>query len=103
MFAVIETGGKQYRVEEGQILEVELLHLPDGEPVGFDRVLLVADDEEVRVGQPIVEGARVQATVLGTVKGPKAIIFKHSGRHTYRRRRGHRQRYSRLRVDSIQI
>lgn len=101
MYAVIETGGKQYRVEEGEIIEVELLNAPEGEQVTFEDVLLVGGNGEVKVGQPVVEGATVTATSLGEVKGPKVIIFKHSGRTTYRRKTGHRQRYTRLRVDSI--
>ncbi|NOZ70299.1 MAG: 50S ribosomal protein L21 [Chloroflexi bacterium] len=101
MYAVIETGGKQYRVEEGEVLDVELLKVPQGEQITFDKVLLVSDGENVKVGQPVVEGAEVKATVLGQKKGPKVIIFKHSGRTTFRRKTGHRQKYTRLQVDSI--
>ncbi|NOX62432.1 MAG: 50S ribosomal protein L21 [Chloroflexi bacterium] len=103
MYAVIETGGKQYRVEEGEIIEVELLKVPQGEQITFDNVLLVGGNDEVKVGQPVVQGAKVMATSLGEVKGPKVIIFKHSGRTTYRRKTGHRQRYTRLKVDAILV
>ncbi len=101
MYAVIKSGGKQYRVEEGEAFEVELLKKDEGEQLIFDEVLLVDNGENVKVGQPIVEGASVTTTVMGRTKGPKVIIFKHSGRSTLRRKTGHRQHYTRLRVDSI--
>lgn len=101
MYAVIESGGKQYRVEEGEAFDVELLKIDEGEKLMFDEVLLVGDDENIQVGQPTVEGASVATTVLGRTKGPKIIIFKYSGRSTYKRKTGHRQHYTRLRVDSI--
>ncbi|NOZ49361.1 MAG: 50S ribosomal protein L21 [Chloroflexi bacterium] len=101
MYAVIKTGGKQYRVEEGETLDVELLKIPQGEQVTFDEVLLVGNGDEVKVGQPLVAGAEVKATVLGLKKGPKVLIFKHSGRTTLRRKTGHRQKYTRLHIDSI--
>jgi len=102
MYAVIRTGGKQYRVEENEILNVELLkNVSEGDQVTFDDVLLVGDDDAVTVGRPVVDGAQVTATVLGLAKGPKVIIFKHSGRTTLRRKTGHRQKYTQLRIDSI--
>ncbi len=104
MYAVIKTGGKQYRVEENEIINVELLkNASEGEQITFDEVLLVADEENIHVGQPIVDGAKVTATVLGVTKGPKVIIFKHSGRTTMRRKTGHRQKYTQLRIDSITV
>ena len=102
MYAVIRTGGKQYRVEENEILNVELLkNVSEGDQVTFDDVLLVGDDDAVTVGRPVVDGAQVTATVLGLAKGPKVIIFKHSGRTTLRRKTGQRQKYTQLRIDSI--
>ena len=101
MYAVIESGGKQYRVEEGEAFDVELLKKDEGEKITFDEVLLVGDDESVQVGQPTVKGASVAATVLGRTMGPKVVIFKYSKRSTYKRKTGHRQHYTRLRVDSI--
>ena len=101
MYAVIETGGKQYRVVEGETIDVELLKVSPGEQVTFENVLLVSNGEDVKVGQPVVEGASVQATVVGQSKGPKVLIFKHSGRTTMRRKTGHRQKYTRLHIDSI--
>lgn len=103
MYAVIETGGKQYRVEEGEALNVELLKTPKGEQVTFDQVLLVGNGSDVQIGQPHVAGASVIATVLGPAKGPKVINFKHSGRTTLRRKTGHRQHYTRLVIDSISV
>ncbi|MCP4198218.1 MAG: 50S ribosomal protein L21 [Proteobacteria bacterium] len=103
MYAVIQTGGRQYRVESGETLDVELLKVGDGEQVTFDDVLLIGDGGDVQVGKPVVEGAAVNATVLGRSKGPKLIIFKHSGRSTYRKKTGHRQHYTRLRIDSITV
>ncbi len=102
MYAVIKTGGKQYRVEENEIINVELLkNVSEGDQVTFDNVLLVGSDDTVQVGRPLVDGAKVTATVLGLAKGPKVIIFKHSGRTTLRRKTGHRQKYTQLRIDSI--
>ncbi|MCO6452126.1 MAG: 50S ribosomal protein L21 [Caldilineales bacterium] len=103
MYAVIETGGKQYRVEEGETLNVELLKAETGEQVTFDSILLVGNGEDVRVGQPVVSGASVTATVLGLARGPKVVIFRHSGRTTMRKKTGHRQTYTRLHIDSISV
>jgi large subunit ribosomal protein L21 len=102
MYAVIKSGGKQYRVEENEIINVELLkNVSEGDQVTFDEVLLVGGDDAVKVGQPVVEGATVTATSMGIAKGPKVIIFKHSGRTTLRRKTGHRQKHTQLRIDSI--
>ncbi|MCS7040582.1 MAG: 50S ribosomal protein L21 [Anaerolineae bacterium] len=102
MYAVIVTGGKQYRVWPGARFEVEQLKRDAGDEVVFDQVLLVGDGANIRIGRPFVEGARVKATVLGLAKGPKIINFKHSGRTTLRRKTGHRQHYTRIRIDSIE-
>lgn len=101
MFAVIHTGGKQYHVEQGETVDVELLKVNDGDQITFDRVLLVGNGDAVQVGRPTVSGAVVSATVVGRVNGPKVINFKHSGRTTLRRKTGHRQHYTRLRIDTI--
>ena len=103
MFAVVESGGKQYRIEEGETLDVELLKIAQGEKITFDNVLMVGDGENVSVGRPVVEGAAVTATVVGEVKGPKVISFKHSGRSTLRKKTGHRQKYTRLHIDGISL
>ena len=101
MYAVVETGGKQYKVSAGETIEVEKLPLEVGQKVELDRVLLVSDKNKVRVGNPTVEGAKVMATVAGQGKGKKIIVFKYRPRNRYRRRSGHRQTYTRLRVDRI--
>ena len=103
MYAVVETSGKQYKVSAGEIVEVDKLPLEVGEKIELDRVLLVAEGEEVRVGQPTVEGAKVLATVTDHVKGPKIIVFKYRPRQRYRRKKGHRQNYTRLTIDEIVV
>ena len=101
MYVVVETSGKQYKVSAGEIIDVDKLPLEVGEKVELDKVLLVADGEEVRVGQPTIEGAKVLATVTDHVKGPKLIVFKYRPRERYRRKKGHRQAYTRLMIDEI--
>jgi large subunit ribosomal protein L21 len=106
MFAVIETGGKQYRVKSGDVIEVERFAPGGGtEPrdVRFERVLLVGDGDQVQVGAPLVEGAVVQASLLGEAKGPKIRVFKTKKRKGYRRTRGHRQHLQRVRIGEIQL
>jgi large subunit ribosomal protein L21 len=100
MYAVVETGGKQYKVSSGETIEVEKLPLEVGQKVELDRVLLVSG-EKVRVGNPTVEGAKVMATVAGQGKGKKVIVFKYKPKERYRRKAGHRQAYTRLRIDKI--
>lgn len=101
MYAVLTSGGKQYRVEPGSTLIVERLAEEAGASITFDRVLLVGDGEAVTVGTPLVSGATVSATVLGEELGPKIIIFKFKQKATYRRRTGHRQHLTRVRIDGI--
>ncbi|MGH9381397.1 MAG: 50S ribosomal protein L21 [Thermoanaerobaculia bacterium] len=103
MYAVIETGGKQYRVAPGDIIEVErgLEATADDGGVEFSRVLLVGGDEQARVGAPLVDGARVKATALAETRGPKVRVFKMKRRKGYRRTRGHRQDLVRVRIDEI--
>jgi large subunit ribosomal protein L21 len=101
MYAVVTTGGKQYRVEPGSELEVDRLSGDAGSSVTFDRVLLVGDGEAVTIGTPTVEGATVSGTVLGEALGPKLIIFKFKQKATYRRKNGHRQHLTRIRIDEI--
>jgi len=103
MFAIIETGGKQYRVEEGDVLEVELLQdaTPDENHV-FDKVLLLQNDS-VHIGTPYVDGASIHATVLEEVKDDKVIIFKKKSKKQYRRTKGHRQQHHRVRIDKIAL
>jgi large subunit ribosomal protein L21 len=101
MYAIIETGGKQYRVSAGQSIEVEQLHAGVGETVEINDVLLLADNGDVVVGAPTVEGAKVVATVLEQGRGRKVIVFKFRSGNRYHRKRGHRQAYTRLRVEDI--
>ncbi len=101
MYAVVKTGGKQYRVSPGDSIEVEKLPFEVGEQIELDQVLLVANGSGTKIGQPLVEGAKVKATVLRQVKGRKVIVFKFRPSKRYRRKRGHRQHYTRLRIDEI--
>jgi large subunit ribosomal protein L21 len=106
MFAIIETGGKQYRVEKGDVLDVELLPVAEGagkagEAVAFDRVLMIFGEGGTRVGNPVIPGARVEAEIVSSTRGPKLRIYKHKKRKAYRRRAGHRQDHLRVRVREI--
>ena len=102
MYAIIEDSGAQLRVEEGQTLEVDLRPAEPGAALTFDRVLLVADAKGVRVGKPLVEGAKVTAEVLGPTKGPKLEVVKVRRRKRSRTHTGHRQGYLAVRVTSIE-
>ncbi len=103
MYAVIKTGGKQYRVSPGDSIDVEKLPYDVGEQVELDQVLLVANGSGAKIGQPLVEGAKVKATVTRQVKGRKVIIYKYRSSKRYRRKRGHRQQYTRLKIDEIVV
>ncbi|SMG08741.1 50S ribosomal protein L21 [Dethiosulfovibrio salsuginis] len=101
MYAIIETGGKQYRVQPGDELKIEKLGIEENETVTFDRVLMVGSDEGVKVGAPLVDGASVVAKLLSNDKGKKIIVFKYKNKTNYRRFRGHRQPFSLVRIESI--
>lgn len=101
MYAVVVTGGKQYRVEAGSTLDVERLAGDPGAPVIFDHVLVIGDGDVVTIGTPVVAGASVSGTVIGQSSGPKLIIFKFKQKVKYRRRTGHRQQLTRVRIDQI--
>lgn len=103
MYAVVETGGKQYRVAPGDWLEIERIAGEVGEQITLDRVLMVHDGETAVVGKPLVEGAKVLATVRAQHKGRKVIVFKYRPKQRYRRKKGHRQYLTRLRIDAIEI
>lgn len=100
-YAIIETGGKQYKVTEGQTLDVELLHLPEGQSLELDRVLAVGDEGKLTVGNPYIEGSKVVADVQEEVKGKKLIVFKYKRKTRYQKKTGHRQHYTRIQVKSI--
>jgi large subunit ribosomal protein L21 len=99
----MRSGARQYRATVGDTIRVEKLPIDPGEQIELDEVLLVVDDNGVRIGQPTVEGAKVRATVVAQEKGPKIIVFKYRPRKRYRRRAGHRQFYTRLRIDEIVV
>ena len=101
MYAVLETGGKQYRVASGDTLTVERLKVEAGQSVTFDRVLLVNRDGQVSVGSPTVSGASVVADVVEHKRGPKVTTFKMKRRKGYRRTTGHRQHLLRVRIEAI--
>ena len=101
MYAVIETGGKQYRVAEGDEIEVEKLAVEPGKNIDLDRVLMVAGEEGVTVGTPTVEGAKVTATVQAHGRGKKIIVYKH--KKNYHKKQGHRQDFTRLHIDQISV
>jgi large subunit ribosomal protein L21 len=102
MYAVIKTGGKQYRVSEGDTLQVEKLTGEPGEEISFDEVLLVAGgDSTAKVGKPVISGAKVKARILSQERGPKIIVFKMRRRKNYRNKTGHRQPYTRVQIVGI--
>lgn len=101
MYAIIETGGKQYRVQEGDVLFIEKLNVEAGEAVEFDKVLAVSNGEELTVGAPVVEGAKVEATVEKNGKGKKIIVFKYKAKKDYRKKQGHRQPYTKVVINKI--
>ena len=102
MYAIVESGGKQYRLEVGQTVDVERLDAEVDETVELDRVLVVADGEQLQVGTPVLDTARVAATVVEHGRGRKVVIFKYRPKQRYRVKNGHRQEYTRLRIDAIQ-
>ena len=101
MYAVIKSGGKQYRVAPGEKLKVEQLAADVGAEVVLDQVLMVGDGDSIRLGQPIVAGATVKATVVGHGRGDKVTIFKMRRRKHYQRHQGHRQNFTELKIESI--
>ena len=102
MYAIIETGGKQYRVAAGDIIEIERVARQDGDRVEFSRVLLVGGDGSVRAGNPVLDGTRVRGVALAETRGPKIRVFKRKKRKGYRRTTGHRQDLMRVRIEGIE-
>ena len=100
-YAIVEDGGKQFKAVEGGTIEVDRYEAEVGDPIGLERVLMVVDGENVVVGTPIVTGAKIEATVVAQVKGPKVISFKYTPKKRFRQKKGHRQQYTRVRIDSI--
>ena len=102
MYAIIKTGGKQYKVSEGDEIIVEKLEVEENSSVTFEEVLGIFDGENVKVGTPLVEGAKVNATVVKNGKGPKIRIFKYKHKTNYRRRAGHRQPFTKVKIEKIE-
>jgi large subunit ribosomal protein L21 len=102
MYAIVSDGSHQYRVQEGMVLEVQRKDLPeDAKTIEFDRVLMVGGDGGAKVGQPVVQGAKVTASILGEVKGDKLVSRKQNRRKGYKLKKGHRQKYLQVKVESI--
>jgi large subunit ribosomal protein L21 len=102
MYAIIATGGKQYRVSEGDVVFLEKLDVADGETVEFDQVLTVVTDSDVIIGKPLVAGAKVTGKVLKQGKEKKILVFKYKSKANYRRRQGHRQPYTQVSIEKIE-
>lgn len=103
MYAVIKTGGKQYKVHEEQILKVEKLDGTEGSEIEFDNILMYSDGETITLGAPKIETASVKAHILDQGKGKKQLVFKYKRRKGYRKMRGHRQHYTEIKIDSITV
>ena len=101
MHAIIVTGGKQYKVTEGDVLYIEKLDAEAGEAVTFDKVLAVLDGDKATFGTPVVEGASVTANVVTNGKGKKVLVFKYKPKKNYRRRQGHRQPYTKVEITKV--
>ncbi len=102
MYAVVATGGKQYKVKEGDILKIEKIEGDVGSRVDFDQVLMYSDGDQVRVGQPKIDGAVVRGHIVAQGKNRKIIVFKYKRRKRYRRKNGHRQAFTAVRIDTIE-
>jgi len=102
-YAIVEDGGKQYKAVEGGTIDVDHFASEIGEQLDLERVLLISDDGGVTVGTPLVQGAKIQATVVDQIKGDKVIVFKYKPKKRYRVKSGHRQKYTRLKIDSIAV
>ena len=103
MYAIIATGGKQYRVQEGDEITVEKLNAAEGEAVVFDQVLAAGEGADIKVGTPVIEGAVVNAKVVENGKGPKVIIYKYKAKKDYRNKKGHRQPFTKVVIESIAL
>ena len=102
MYAIIQTGGKQYRVSEGDVVSIEKLTAAEGEEVVFDQVLTVVSDSDIKIGKPVVDGAKVTAKVVEHGKGKKILVFKYKAKSNYRKRQGHRQPYTKVEISKIE-
>jgi large subunit ribosomal protein L21 len=101
MYAIIETGGKQYRVSEGDVVSIEKVEVEQGETIEFDRVLTVVNGDKVMIGTPLVTGAKVSGQVVEHGRGKKILVFKYKAKSNYRRRQGHRQPFTKVKIETI--
>jgi large subunit ribosomal protein L21 len=103
MYAIVETGGKQFRVSEGDVIRTDLIETEVGSSVTFDRIVLAADGDDVTIGTPVVSGASVVGTVLRQAKDKKILVFKYKSKKRIRKLNGHRQRFAEVRIDKISL
>lgn len=101
MYAVIETGGKQYRVQEGDVISVEKLGLIEGEGYTFDKVLMVSAEDGIKVGNPYIQGVTVDASTIEEGRGKKVVIYKYKSKKGFHKKNGHRQYYTKLKINTI--
>lgn len=101
MYAIVETGGKQYKLEEGRYVDMELLHAAENEKITFDKIVMLVNGKKSKVGQPYVDGAVVEGTILKNDKAKKIIVFKQRPKKGYRKKQGHRQQFSRVMINKI--
>ena len=102
MYAIVNTGGKQYKIQQGDVLRVEKIPGEVGSPVSFDKVLMFSDGENVNIGRPVLDNVEVKGHIVDQGKGKKIIVFKYKRRKRYRRKLGHRQQYTEIKIDSIE-
>ncbi len=103
MIAIVETGGKQYKVEEGKYVDIELLEAKEGDAVSLDKIVMIVDGKNSKVGQPYVKGAKIEGKLIKNDKDKKVVVYKMRRKKGYRRKNGHRQQFSRLMVENINI
>ena len=101
MYAIVATGGKQYKVREGEVLRIEKIPGEVGSPISFDQVLMVGDGDSVSIGRPALDGAAVTSRIVEQGKADKLIVFKYKRRKRYRRKQGHRQSFTAVKIDAI--
>jgi len=102
MYAIVNTGGKQYKIQQGDVLRVEKIPGEIGSPVSFDKVLMFSDGENVNIGRPVLDNVAVKGHIVEQGKDKKIIVFKYKKRKRYRRKLGHRQQYTAIKIDSIE-
>ncbi len=102
MYAIVNTGGKQYKIQQGDVLRVEKIPGEVGSPVSFDKVLMFSDGENVNIGRPVLDNVAVKGHIVDQGKGKKIVVFKYKKRKRYRRKLGHRQQYTEIKIDSIE-